>query len=109
MAWQAADLEEAAGKLCELRRAHLEARQRLRAGLSRLVSEFAGVTNHDHDQNLPKTLRLVQQHVRVCLESIRSQWNAHSMEILWSEERMAIFCNNQGADLIEQILAESEN
>jgi hypothetical protein len=92
--------------LCAIRTQHIQARSRLLADLARLVSTFDGVTNHDHDQNLPLTIQSAQTLVATCLTGLESQQYPHNIELVMQPERNAVFCDNQASALIEAIIGQ---
>lgn len=90
--------------LCELRTQHQAARQQVLKGLTELVDQYKGMTNHDHDQNLAQTISLIQTSVKTCLDALASQEYCHNIGCVTEPELDAIFCDNQATAIINRIL-----
>lgn len=97
---------EEAKNLCDLRTQHLQARNRVLDDLAKLVETFDGATNHDHDQNLPLTIKSVQTTVAACLKTLVSQQYPHNIAIVSEPEENAIFCDTIGAQVVEAITTQ---
>ncbi|HUJ62281.1 MAG TPA: hypothetical protein VLX92_27430 [Kofleriaceae bacterium] len=99
-----AELAAAGKHLCELREQHAAARRAVREGLAVLVHRYRGATNHDHDDNLARTIRDVQRQVELCLDALASQQWPHNIELELVPEQNAIFCDQQADLLLTAIL-----
>lgn len=97
------ELAKAAHHLCDLRAQHAAARAELLGKLAHLVTEFRDVTNHDHAENLPSTIRGIQQLVAGCLTTLDSQQYPHNIAIPLVAEHDAIFCDRQASAVVDQI------
>ena len=98
------DSGKMAGYLCKLRADHQLARNRLRAGLAKLIESYKDFTNHDHAKNLPRTIEALQRMVGDCLQALESQQWCHNIVCgTWPEEN-AILCETKAAQVVDAIL-----
>ncbi|WP_454782997.1 hypothetical protein [Legionella sp. WA2022007384] len=98
------DTHDLAKELCELRTQHQAARQQVLNGLTDLVDQYKGITNHDHDQRLAQTISLIQNGVKTCIDALASQEYCHNIGCVTEPELDAIFCDKQATAIINRIL-----
>jgi hypothetical protein len=99
-----ARIKESAADLCALRAQHKAARDRLLAGLAKLVATLKDHTNHDHAANLPATIKAIQHVVAECLSAVRSQQYCHNVGCNEEPERNFILCETKAAEILDTIL-----
>lgn len=92
--------------LCKLRAQDRAARQQVLKGMAELVDQYKGVTNHQHDQNLVQTISLIQNGIKICLDTIATQEVYHNIGCAVQPEADAILCDNQAAAIINRILGK---
>ncbi|MDR3502648.1 MAG: hypothetical protein P4L79_08705 [Legionella sp.] len=93
-----------ANDLCKLRTQHQTARQHVLKGMAELVEQYKGVTNHQHDQNLVQTISLIQNGIKMCLDTLATQEVCHNIGCVVQPEADAILCDNQAIAIINRIL-----
>ncbi|WP_392536888.1 hypothetical protein [Legionella sp. 227] len=98
------ETHDLARDLCKLRAEHQTARKQVLKGLSELVDQYQGVTNHDHDQRLAKTISLIQNGIKICIDALASQEYCHNIGCATEPEIDAIFCDKQAIAIINRIL-----
>lgn len=98
------ETHDLAKELCKFREQHQAARQQALKGLTELVGQYKGVTNHGRDQNLAQTISLIQEGVKLCLNALASQEVCHNIGCVTVPESDAILCDNQATAIINRIL-----
>jgi hypothetical protein len=96
-------IKEHAARLCALRARHKDARQRLLAGLAKLVAFFRDQTNHDHAANLPSTIKAIQNVVRECVDAVSSQQYCHNVGCTEEPEKNFILCETKAVEILDTI------